>query len=92
MLTCFFFNLRSLKLWLTTTSAPKKTLEVTFTMWFTPLGIAKYQVKHPHAATDDGEPIITSLIMSAIECEAFTRGSVGTPFFCFVSHFSIIQG
>ena len=41
-----------------------------------PLGIKKYQVKHAHASTEDGEPIITSLIMDAINSEDFTRGSV----------------
>ena len=41
-----------------------------------PLGIKKYQVKHAHASTEDGEPITTALIMDAINSEDFTRGSV----------------
>ena len=41
-----------------------------------PLGIKKYQVKHAHATTEDGEPIITTLIMDATNSEDFTRGSV----------------
>ena len=40
------------------------------------LGIKKYQVKHSHATTEDGEPIITTLVMDAINSEDFTRGSV----------------
>ena len=41
-----------------------------------PLGIKKYQVKHSYATTEDGEPIITTLVMDAINSEDFTRGSV----------------
>ena len=43
-----------------------------------PLGIKKYQVKHSHATTEDGEPIITTLVMDAINSKDFTRGSVRT--------------
>ena len=43
-----------------------------------PLGIKKYQVKHGHAISEDGEPLITALIKKAINCEASTRGLVCT--------------
>jgi len=43
-----------------------------------PLGIKKYQVKHSHATTEDGEPIITTLVMDAINSEDCTQGSVRT--------------
>ena len=48
-----------------------------------PLGINKYQVKHSHATTEDGELIITTLVMDAINSEDFTRGSVRTNWVVF---------
>jgi len=57
-----------------------------------PLRIKKYHVKHSHATMEDGELIITNLIMDAINREDFTKGSVcrNGGFFvltCYVPHF-----
>ena len=43
-----------------------------------PLGIRKFQVKLGREISEDGEPVITTLIMKAIFSEASTRGLVCT--------------
>ena len=70
-------NLQIINLVNDDTLASIEMLEKYFLDDIYPLCIKKYQTKQENGTTtEDGEPIITSLILKRLRCEALTRGKV----------------